>query len=103
MTRRDGALPASSWPASETDVDWINDAAKPLCLGLAPRVAAQLALRTAQAVDRRIEALSDDRARANTAAGHRINLRRAEHRREHVDQIEQALGRGAAASGGDRT
>ena len=35
------------------DVDWINDAAKALCLALPPRVAAQLALATADAVDRR--------------------------------------------------
>jgi DinB family protein len=95
---RDGELPASSWPASDADVDWINDAAKALCLALAPRTAAELALRTAEAVDRRIEALSDDRVRANTAAGHPINLRRAEHREEHIDQIEQNLGRGGASS-----
>src|SRR5437899_6132252 len=89
---RDGALAATSWPRSDTDVDWINDAAKPLCIGLAPRAAAELALRTAEAVDRRIETLPEDHVQANTAAGHPINLRRAEHRMEHLDQIEQALG-----------
>ena len=38
------------------------------------------------------ESTKDDRVEANTAAGHPINLRRAEHRMEHLDQIEQALG-----------
>ena len=61
----------------EADVDWINDAGKPLCLGLAPRVAARIAVEAALA--------------ANAAAGSPINVRRAEHRREHLDEIERAL------------
>jgi uncharacterized damage-inducible protein DinB len=75
------------------DVDWINDAAKALCLALPPRVAAQLALSTADAVDRKVEVLTDSRLAANEAAGHPLNLLRAQHRREHLDEIEQALGR----------
>jgi len=74
-------------------VDWINDAGKPLCLALPPRAAAQLALTTADAVDRKVEALNDDRLAANVAAGHPLNLLRAQHRREHLDEIEAALGR----------
>jgi uncharacterized damage-inducible protein DinB len=73
------------------DVDWINDAAKALCLALPPRVAAQLALSTADAVDRKVEALADTRLAANEAAGHPVNLLRAQHRREHLDEIEDAL------------
>jgi hypothetical protein len=92
---REGTLPATSWPGNAADVDWINDAAKALCLGLAPRTAAEIALQTADTLDRRIEALSDDRVRTNTSAGHPINLRRAEHRKEHLDEIEQKLGRRA--------
>jgi hypothetical protein len=71
----------------------INDAAKALCLALPPRVAAQLALSTADAVDRKVEVLTDSRLAANEAAGHPLNLLRAQHRREHLDEIEQALGR----------
>ena len=76
------------------DVDWINDSAKALCLALAPRAAARLAIAVADAVDRRVEALSADLGAANANAGGPINLLRAEHRREHLDEIERALGQG---------
>jgi len=76
----------------DKDVDWINDSAKALCLALPPRAAARLALATAEAVDRRVEALSDELIAANAAAGKPINLLRAEHRREHLDEIERAFG-----------
>jgi hypothetical protein len=83
-------LPA---PPRESDVHWINDAAKPLMLALPPRVAAELAVSTAEAVDTRIEALSDDFVARNKAAGSPLNLLRAEHRRQHLDEIERALAR----------
>ncbi len=73
------------------DVDWINDAAKVLCSALPPRTAAQLAVATAEAVDRKAEALAADLVAANAAAGNPINLVRAEHRREHLDEIERLL------------
>ena len=75
----------------EPDVDWINDAGKPLCLGLAPRVAARIAVEAALAADQRVATLSDAALAANAAAGSPINVRRAEHRREHLDEIERAL------------
>jgi len=75
------------------DVDWINDSAKALCLALPPRAAARLAVAVADAVDRRVEMLSAELIAANAAAGGPINLLRAEHRREHVDEIERAVGR----------
>ena len=83
-----GAKPLS---VNNEDVDWINDSAKALCLALAPRAAADLALATAEAVDARLQALTDDWLATNAAAGHPINVLRAEHRREHLDQIEHAL------------
>jgi len=55
------------------------------------RAAARLAVATSDAVDRKVEALSDRLVAANAAAGHPINLLRAEHRREHLDEIELAL------------
>ena len=76
------------------DVDWINDAAKPTQLALPPRRAATLAVETARAADQAVAALPDDLLVKNAAAGSPINLRRAEHRREHLDEIEQALARG---------
>jgi uncharacterized damage-inducible protein DinB len=85
----------SSWtPPMEDarDVDWVNDAAKPLCLALPPRVAAELALSVAETVDERVAAVSDALIEANARAGV-LNWRRAEHRREHLDEIDRALRR----------
>ncbi len=73
------------------DVDWINDAAKPLCLALPPRVAAQLALQMAEEADRRVAALSDEMVAQIVAVGQPLNLSRADHRSEHLDDIERYL------------
>lgn len=75
----------------DAHVDWINDAAKPMFLALDPRRAAELAVQIAEAVDRELEGLPDELVTKNAAAGSPINLRRAEHRREHLDEIERAL------------
>jgi uncharacterized damage-inducible protein DinB len=77
----------------ERDVDWINDATKALCLALPPRVAAELALSVAETADRRVAAVGDALIQANARAG-ALNWRRAEHRREHLDEIERIF-RGA--------
>ena len=79
---------------SETAVNWINDAGKPLCLALPPRVAARLAVEAVVAADQRVATLSDAALAANQAAGSPISVLRAEHRREHLDEIERALARG---------
>lgn len=75
----------------EAAVNWINDAGKPLCLGLPPRTAARMAVEAAVAADQRVAALTDVALAANTAAGSPISVHRAEHRREHLDEIERAL------------
>jgi DinB superfamily len=88
--QRTGAPPA---PNRDEDVDWINDAGKPFLLALPPRQAAELTLAIAEAVDGKIETLSDDFAARIAAAGNPISLRRAEHRHEHLGEIEAALRR----------
>jgi hypothetical protein len=76
------------------DIDAANDAAKPLCLALRPRDAAELALRVAEQTDARVKALSDAMLAKIAAKGAPpFNLSRAIHRREHLDEIERALGR----------
>jgi hypothetical protein len=75
------------------DVDWINDAAKPILLAVAPRRAAELVLAVAEAVDRKAEGLAEELVTRNAEAGSPVNLLRATHRAEHLDQIELALGR----------
>ena len=73
------------------DVEWINEAAKPTQLALAPRRAATLAVVTARAIDQAVATLSEELLAKNAAAGSPINVRRAEHRREHLDEIERVL------------
>jgi hypothetical protein len=88
----DGRGAAPSALTSEAEADWINDAGKPMCLALSPRVAARMAVEAAEAADQRVSALSDALLAANRAAGMPISLLRATHRREHLDEIEHALG-----------
>jgi hypothetical protein len=75
------------------DVDWINDAGKPFLLALSPRKAAEMAVTIAEAVDRRVAALPEDLVTKNAAAGSPLNLSRAVHRKEHLDEIERILTR----------
>lgn len=91
----------------EADTDWINDAGKPFLLARPPRQLADLAVSIAEAVDRKVAAVPDDLITCTTAAGRPLNFRRAEHRREHLNEIESALrsyvgARDARWSGTDR-
>ncbi len=88
--QKDGvaAVPQALNPS---DVDWINDAAKPLLLGLPARRAAELAVSIAEAVDGKAARLGEAFLSRNAGAGNPVNLLRAEHRREHLDEIEGAL------------
>lgn len=74
------------------DVEWINASAKWLCLALAPRAAARLALYMAEQADLRVAGLSEALVQQNMAAGQPLRLERALHRREHLDEIERQLG-----------
>jgi hypothetical protein len=86
--------PAAAVPRDFDDemVDWINDAAKPLCLAVAPREAARLAVDIAEEADRAVAALPDEMVAAATARRTGVYVLRAEHREEHLDEIERALG-----------
>lgn len=74
------------------NVDWINDAARPLFEAIPPRQAARLALTVAEAVDRKVETLSDEQLAQNRAVGSPLNVYRANHRLEHVEELERAFG-----------
>ena len=91
IDRWEGGTPLSPADWEPENVDWINDAGKPLFLALPVRTAADLALRMAEEADRRVAALSDDLLAQVLADGLALNPTRADHRREHLDQIEQAL------------
>ena len=77
--------------AEPEDVDWINDAAHAFLLAITPRELAELALRTAEEVDRQVERVSPELVAAIRAAGEPIGLGRFHHRGEHLDEIEQLL------------
>ena len=76
---------------SGEDVDWINDAAKPMFLAVPPRRAAELCLSIAQAVDAKAAGLSDDHVAKNAAAGMPVSLDRGQHRIDHFADLERAL------------
>ena len=69
---------------------WINDTVRPFLHAIAPREAARLALQTAERCDRRVAALPADKVWPNDKSS-LLNAFRAEHRREHLDKIEEAL------------
>jgi len=73
------------------DGDWINDATRALCLAMPPHAAARLAVDSADAVDQKVEGLTPAMRAALEADESPINLRRATHRREHLDEIERMI------------
>jgi hypothetical protein len=72
------------------DVDWINDAARPLIHAVPPRELAELAVRVAEEADRRVASLPPERMWPADPASP-INSLRASHRGGHLDDIEAAL------------
>jgi len=82
---RDGVGP------SPADAEALNEALLPQWLALPARAAAQGALDAADAVDRALEVASPEVLAAVAAPARAIALLRAEHRGEHVDQIERVL------------
>ena len=72
------------------DVDWINDATRPLIHAITPREAAELALRVAGETDRAVASLSPELV-ATIDDNTPLNPLRADHRGEHLDEIEAAL------------
>jgi hypothetical protein len=83
-----GAL--SSSDEEPEDVDWINDASRPLIHAIPPREAARLSLRLAEETDRRVASLPPERMYPMEEDSP-VSALRATHRGEHLDQIEDAL------------
>jgi len=80
------------WAAgdAEPDGDWLNDSTRPLIHAIAPRVAAELALQTAEQCDALVAELPLDRMWPGDPDSP-LNAGRWEHRAEHLDEIEAAL------------
>lgn len=83
-------VPFSPSDNEPEDVDWINDAARPLIHAIAPRETAQLALRLAEETDQCVASLAPGRMWPNDADSP-LNPLRATHRAEHLDEIEAVL------------
>jgi hypothetical protein len=75
---------------AEPEGDWLNDTTRPLIHAIAPRQAAQLALRIAEQTDALVAALPLNRMWPGDPESP-INAGRWEHRGEHLDEIEAAL------------
>ncbi len=76
---------------SPIDTDVVNEATRTLCLAIPPNEAAWLAVELADEVDKLIASLSPEMVEAIQTKGTNVKLRRADHRRTHLGEIEKAL------------
>ncbi len=93
--QRNGAFTPSD--SGSEDVDWINDSTRPLVHAIPPRQAAEVALRIAEETDELIASLSPELV-ASLDTNSPLNPVRAQHRGEHLDEIEAALARRDASA-----
>jgi DinB family protein len=75
---------------SEPEGDWLNDSTRPIIHAIAPRAAADLALRIAEETDARVAELPLDRM-APLDPESPIWPARGDHRGEHLDELERAV------------
>jgi hypothetical protein len=83
-------VPFSPSDTEPEDVDWINDATRPLIHAIPPLEAARLALAIAEETDARVATLPPDRLWPNDPDSPLYAIR-ASHRGEHLDEVEAAL------------
>ena len=76
---------------SPIDIDVTNDALLPLWRAMPPRVAAELAVSSAEAIDRELQEASSDLIDAIESLGEKFRLYRSIHRKLHLDEIAKAL------------
>lgn len=93
-------VPFSPSDTEPEDVDWINDASRPLIHAIPRLEAARLALRIAEETDARVATLPVDRLWPRDPDSPLYPLR-ASHRGEHLDEVEAALRARPASKGGD--
>lgn len=84
--------PFTSSDAEPEDVDWINDASRPLIHAIPPRELARLSLQIAEETDARVAELPLDRLWPQDPESPLYAVR-ASHRGEHLDEVEAALAR----------
>ena len=90
--KMDRGVPFDESDAEPEDVDWINDASRPLCHAIPPLEAVALALTIAEETDARAASIPLDRVWPSDPASPLYPVR-ADHRGEHLDDVAAALGR----------
>ena len=88
--KMDRGEPFSPSDAEPEDVDWINDASRPLIHAILPSEGARLALSIAEETDARVATLPVDRLWPRDPSSPLFAVR-ASHRGEHLDEVEAAL------------
>ena len=83
-------VPFTASESEPGDVDWINDSYRPLVHAIAPRALAELAVCIAEETDDLVASLPDELL-ASLDETSPLNLVRADHRGEHLDEIEAAI------------
>ena len=77
--------------ASPIDVDVTNDSLLTTWRALPPRVAANLAVSSAEDIDRELEEASSDLIAEIESLGEKFRVYRSIHRKMHLDEIEKTL------------
>ena len=72
------------------DVDWINDSSRPLIHAIDPRALAELAVSVAEETDEFVASMPDELL-AGLDETSPLNPVRANHRGQHLDEIEAAI------------
>ena len=76
---------------SPIDIDITNDSLLPIWRAIPPRAAANLAISSAEEIDRELEEASSDLITRIGSLGEKFRLYRSIHRKLHVDEIESVL------------
>ena len=76
---------------SPLDIDVTNDSLLPIWRAIPPRAAADLAVSSAEAIDRELQEASSDLIDAIEGLGEKFRLYRSIHRKLHLDAIDEVL------------
>jgi hypothetical protein len=88
--KRDRGVPFADSDTEPEDVDWINDASRPLIHAVAPDVLAQLSLQIAEQTDAAVAEIPPAEMHPADPDSPIYGVR-ALHRAEHLDDIDAAL------------
>jgi len=88
--KRERGVPFAESDTEPEDVDWINDASRPLIHAVVPEVLADLSLQIAEQTDAAVATIPPEQMHPLDPNSPIYGMR-ALHRAEHLDEIEAAL------------